>query len=82
MLLRLQGTADKAAIQLVRHRLRRVDELTASRSAEVKSRHDNCSIQSCSDTKVLDVNLQSFAWRNSRLPRLPTGYKFSAVGAT
>jgi hypothetical protein len=32
--LTLQGAADKAAIQRVRQRVKRVDELTLSRSAE------------------------------------------------
>lgn len=39
--LMLQGVADKAAIQRVRHRLRRIDELTSSRSADLEHRFIN-----------------------------------------
>ena len=43
------GAANKAAIQLVRHRLRHVDELMSSRSAEVKSSRISCSCRMRSD---------------------------------
>ncbi len=43
------GAADKAAIQLVRLRLRRVDELASSRSAEVKSSRIPAAGKDCSD---------------------------------